>query len=129
MILNQKLIAKVLSAVASVVGAAMLLPAAVSAVYKEWDVFRAFLLCALPVLAAGEIQPEPADTPPESADLTAEIQEPALPKRAYTGCIRVHTVTAEGARPVAGAAVTVVRFVSTNLQSAQWAVYLPVFVV
>ena len=64
----------------------------------------------LPVLAAGEIQPEPADTPPESADLTAEIQEPALPKRAYTGCIRVHTVTAEGARPVAGAAVTVVRF-------------------
>ncbi|MBQ2228650.1 MAG: TrkH family potassium uptake protein, partial [Firmicutes bacterium] len=55
MILNQKLIAKVLSAVASVVGAAMLLPAAVSAVYKEWDVFRAFLLCALPVLAAGLI--------------------------------------------------------------------------
>ena len=55
MILNQKLIAKVLSAVASVVGAAMLLPAAVSAVYREWDVFRAFLLCALPVLAAGLI--------------------------------------------------------------------------
>ncbi len=38
-------------------------------------------------------------------------EEPALPKRAYTGCIRVHTVTAEGARPVAGAAVTVVRFI------------------
>ena len=33
----------------------MLLPAAVSAVYKEWDVFRIFLLCALPVLAVSQI--------------------------------------------------------------------------
>ena len=55
MILNRKLIAKVLSAVASVVGVAMLLPAAVSAVYKEWDVFRIFLLCSLPVLLTGQI--------------------------------------------------------------------------
>ena len=55
MLLNRNLIAKVLSAVASVVGAAMLLPAAVSAVYKEWDVFRIFLLCALPVILAGQI--------------------------------------------------------------------------
>ncbi len=55
MLLNRKLIAKVLSAVASVVGAAMLLPAAVSAVYKEWDVFRIFLLCSLPVILVGQI--------------------------------------------------------------------------
>ena len=55
MILNRKLIAKVLSAVASVVGVSMLLPAAVSAVYKEWDVFRIFLLCSLPVILAGQI--------------------------------------------------------------------------
>ena len=55
MILNRKLIAKVLSAVASVVGASMLLPAAVSAVYKEWDVFRIFLLVGLPLFAAGQI--------------------------------------------------------------------------
>ena len=48
---------------------------------------------------------------PELAEASEEIQDPALPKRAYTGFIRVHTVTAEGARPVAGAAVTVVRFV------------------
>jgi trk system potassium uptake protein TrkH len=33
----------------------MLLPAAVSAVYKEWDVFKIFLLCALPVILAGQI--------------------------------------------------------------------------
>ncbi len=33
----------------------MLLPAAVSAVYKEWDVFRIFLLCGLPVFAAGQV--------------------------------------------------------------------------
>ena len=33
----------------------MLLPAAVSAVYKEWDVFRIFLLCSLPVILAGQI--------------------------------------------------------------------------
>ncbi len=55
MILNRKLIAKVLSAVASVVGVSMLLPAAVSAVYKEWDVFRIFLLCALPVILVSQI--------------------------------------------------------------------------
>ena len=55
MILNRELIAKVLSAVASVVGAAMLLPAAVSAVYQEWEIVRIFLLCALPVLATGQI--------------------------------------------------------------------------
>ena len=55
MILNRKLIAKVLSAVASVVGVSMLLPAAVSAVYKEWDVFRVFLLCALPVILVSQI--------------------------------------------------------------------------
>ncbi|MBR3748730.1 MAG: TrkH family potassium uptake protein, partial [Firmicutes bacterium] len=33
----------------------MLLPAAVSAVYKEWDVFRIFLLCSLPVILVGQI--------------------------------------------------------------------------
>ncbi|MBR3448121.1 MAG: carboxypeptidase regulatory-like domain-containing protein [Oscillospiraceae bacterium] len=49
---------------------------------------------------------------PDAQEMPDPPDEPALPKRAYTGCIRVHAVTAEGARPVAGAAVTVVRFVS-----------------
>ncbi len=48
MILNRNLIAKVLSAVASVVGAAMLLPAAVSAFYGEWREMRIFLMVCLP---------------------------------------------------------------------------------
>ncbi len=55
MILNRNLIAKVLSAVASVVGAAMLLPAAVSAFYGEWREMRIFLMVCLPVLLAGLI--------------------------------------------------------------------------
>lgn len=69
---------------------------------------------ALPVLAeADETAPhsEPQANPEQQA-LPDAADEPALPKRAYTGYIRVHAVTAEGARPVAGAAVTVVRFVS-----------------
>ena len=52
--------------------------------------------------AIPEADTEPADPPEQDA--------PVLPKRAYTGEIRVHAVTAEGARPVSGAAVTVVRF-------------------
>ena len=55
MILNRKLIAKVLSAVAAVVGASMLLPAIVSAAYGEWDIFNIFLEVGLPVFAAGQI--------------------------------------------------------------------------
>ena len=65
-----------------------------------------------------------ADLPP--AEITTPVQEipdespqpdpvpddePALPKRAYTGMIRVHTATAQGALPVAGAAVIITRIV------------------
>ena len=62
-----------------------------------------------------EPQPETAVPVPEPpADIPQMIpeepEEPALPKRAYTGFIRVHAVTAEGARPVAGATVTITHF-------------------
>ena len=72
---------------------------------------------AVPALAeadesSGAAVPSELTELPEQPDTPDETDEPALPKRAYTGCIRVHAVTAEGARPVAGAAVTVVRFVS-----------------
>ncbi|MBP0968299.1 MAG: carboxypeptidase regulatory-like domain-containing protein [Oscillospiraceae bacterium] len=63
----------------------------------------------LPVLAEAD---NPAEETALSETQEDTPEEPALPKRAYTGFIRVHTVTAEGARPVAGAAVTVVRFIS-----------------
>lgn len=42
---------------------------------------------------------------PEQQDST----EPEMSKRAYTGIIRIHVFTAQGAMPVAGAAVTVTR--------------------
>ena len=63
---------------------------------------------AVPAQASAE---RPADEEPARITEQESPEEPALPKRAYTGEIRVHTVTAEGARPVAGAAVTVVRFI------------------
>ena len=66
---------------------------------------------AVPAAVSAEM---PADEEPELLPEAARSdppEEPTLPKRAYTGYIRVHTVTAEGARPVAGAAVTVVRFI------------------
>lgn len=47
---------------------------------------------------------QPSDIP-EAAPPAPE--EPALPKRAYTGIIRVHVATAQGAKPVAGAAVII----------------------
>ena len=62
--------------------------------------------------SAGAAIPSELTENPEQPDTPDAPDEPALPKRAYTGCIRVHAVTAEGARPVAGAAVTVVRVVS-----------------
>lgn len=36
-----------------------------------------------------------------------EVNVPVLPKPAYTGIIRVHVVTAQGAKPVAGASVII----------------------
>ncbi|HAM68983.1 MAG TPA: hypothetical protein DCP68_05160 [Ruminococcus sp.] len=65
--------------------------------------------------------PLPADLPPEQStqETPAPPQEPepdppeapGLPKRDYTGIIRVHTATAQGARPVSGAAVIITRTV------------------
>ncbi len=59
------------------------------------------------VPAAPEPLPDlPAETDiPESAP--EQSKEPAMPKRAYTGIIRVHVATAQGAKPVAGAAVLI----------------------
>lgn len=63
----------------------------------------------LPESEASVTEP-PAERPQTPQSIPAETSEPALPKRAYTGFIRVHAVTAEGARPVAGAAVTITHF-------------------
>ena len=81
------------------------------------DTGRPPLPPVLPVLAEAEPPAEAAVLPDSPAEPNAPAQpdpaeKPALPKRAYTGFIRVHAVTAEGARPVAGAAVTIVRFTS-----------------
>lgn len=62
-------------------------------------------------------QKEPDREIPDSTVSTERSQEedavpapaPVLPKRAYTGIIRVHVVTAQGAKPVAGAAVVITR--------------------
>ena len=85
-----------------------------------------------------DFQPDPPYDLPESADAetqdnTAAVQdaypdarpgdfpddtpaddEPEFPKRPYTGTIRVHVVTAAGAKPVAGASVTVTRFTGSE---------------
>ena len=47
-----------------------------------------------------------AQTEPDRPE-AALPEQPALPKRAYTGIIRVHVATAQGARPVAGASVII----------------------
>lgn len=49
-------------------------------------------------------EPEPAVSAERSQEETAA---PVLPKRAYTGIIRVHVATAQGARPVDGASVII----------------------
>ena len=54
--------------------------------------------------AADSPEQQPSDIP-EAAPPASE--EPALPKRAYTGIIRVHVATAQCAKPVAGAAVII----------------------
>ncbi|MCQ2408231.1 MAG: hypothetical protein MJ065_06850 [Oscillospiraceae bacterium] len=67
----------------------------------------------------------PADLPPEQSLRETPVppqnpaqetepepsEAPGLPKRDYTGIIRVHTATAQGARPVFGAAVIITRIV------------------
>lgn len=55
MLLNKKPIIKILSAVMSVVGAAMLLPCAVSIYYGDSKSLLSFLVCAVPMLTAGLI--------------------------------------------------------------------------
>ena len=72
---------------------------------------------AVPVIAAtAQREAPPAepdlpasapDTPEEPVSAPEESETPAMPKRAYTGIIRVHVATAQGARPVAGAAVII----------------------
>lgn len=72
---------------------------------------------AVPVIAAPAQREEPSaepdlpasapDTPEEPEPAPEESDTPAMPKRAYTGIIRVHVATAQGARPVAGAAVII----------------------
>ena len=66
MFLNNRLIIKVLSAVATVIGVSMLVPAAVSAYYGEWDIVKAFLLSCIPVIIAGsavtKYSPKPKDS-------------------------------------------------------------------
>lgn len=72
---------------------------------------------AVPVIAAPAQREEPPaepdlpasapDTPEEPEPAPEESDPPAMPKRAYTGIIRVHVATAQGARPVAGAAVII----------------------
>lgn len=72
---------------------------------------------AVPVIAAPAQREEPnaepdlpasaPDTPEEPEPAPEESDTPAMPKRAYTGIIRVHVATAQGARPVAGAAVII----------------------
>ena len=53
MLLNRKPIAKILCAVMALVGASMLLPAAVAAIYKETEAVLSFLVCALPMMIVG----------------------------------------------------------------------------
>ncbi len=72
---------------------------------------------AVPVIAATaqrEAPPAEPDLPASAPDASEEpvsapeeSETPAMPKRAYTGIIRVHVATAQGARPVAGAAVII----------------------
>ena len=72
---------------------------------------------AVPVIAAPAQREEPPaepdlpasapDTPEEPVSAPEESDTPAMPKRAYTGIIRVHVATAQGARPIAGAAVII----------------------
>ncbi|MBR4201487.1 MAG: carboxypeptidase regulatory-like domain-containing protein [Oscillospiraceae bacterium] len=54
-----------------------------------------------------EIRPAPVPQPAAESDNLPEIGEPAMPKREYTGIIRVHVSTGRGARPVAGATVII----------------------
>ncbi|MBQ8920539.1 MAG: carboxypeptidase regulatory-like domain-containing protein [Oscillospiraceae bacterium] len=71
----------------------------------------------MPVLSPAETEPvQPEDFAPSTiADLPARDAaaerdtEPELPKRPYTGIIRVRVMTAQGARPVVGAAVMMTR--------------------
>ncbi len=63
------------------------------------------------------IPEEDIPVPEESAEPEAAPSgpdEPALPKRAYTGIIRVHVATAQGAKPVAGAAVIITHMTETR---------------
>lgn len=53
MLLNRRPIAKILCAVMALVGAAMLLPAAVSLIYRETSAAFSFLVCAVPMIIAG----------------------------------------------------------------------------
>ncbi len=66
---------------------------------------------AVPALPEPLPQPNPQPEPPEESDrpesAPEESADPAMPKRAYTGIIRVHVATAQGAKPVAGAAVLI----------------------
>ena len=82
---------------------------------------------AVPAAAAADempaqtVQPETAVRAepdfPEQAEGGTEgsaPDEPVLPKRAYTGIIRVHVATAQGAKPVAGAAVILTHLNGTS---------------
>lgn len=53
MILNRKIIPKILSVVMTIVGIAMLVPFCVSIIYEEFDVAKSFIICALPLVVAG----------------------------------------------------------------------------
>ncbi|MBQ4180808.1 MAG: TrkH family potassium uptake protein [Firmicutes bacterium] len=53
MVLNKKLVIKVLCAVMALVGFLMLIPCAVSLIYGETVSARAFAVCAVPMIAAG----------------------------------------------------------------------------
>ncbi|MBR0138657.1 MAG: TrkH family potassium uptake protein [Firmicutes bacterium] len=53
MVLNKRLVTKVLCAVMTLVGALMLLPCAVSLIYGESFVAVSFAVCALPMIAVG----------------------------------------------------------------------------
>lgn len=53
MVLNKKVITKILCVVMAVVGIAMLVPLAVSLIYHETDVAKSFAYCALPIIIIG----------------------------------------------------------------------------
>ena len=53
MLLNKRPIIKILMAVMTLVGAAMLVPAVVALIYKEKDVFFDFVVCAVPMIIIG----------------------------------------------------------------------------